>query len=643
MESEKSGKSKKDASGVSNRIAGSSKKNLMALSLAALGIVFGDIGTSPLYAVRECFHGEYGIDVSSANIFGVLSLIFWTLILIVTVKYLTFILRADNNGEGGVIALASLIKPSGENKDRAKIFLVAIGLFAAALLYGDGIITPAISVLSAVEGLKVITPFFEPYLIHVTVIILICLFLIQKRGTAGIGVIFGPVMALWFSVLALLGINQIVRHPVILLAVSPLYGLEFLLSNHLHGFLVLGAVFLVVTGAETIYADMGHFGTRPIRLTWIALVFPALLLNYFGQGALLLRKPQEAYHPFYAMVPSWGIIPMVILATAATIIASQAVISGVFSLTRQAIQLGYLPRLRVTHTSSRHFGQIYVPLANWFLMFAAITLVIGFKSSSKLAAAYGVAVTSTMLIATLLFYEVARERWRWNILAVGIPTFLFLIVDISFFSANISKIFHGAWFPLVIGGFVFLLFMTWKKGREILALQFKEGMTPIDGFQKDILSLSPERVRGQAVFLAGNPDVIPAALTHNLEHNKILHSEIGILHFAAERIPRVPNDKKVSVVKVEKGIFLIIARYGFMETPNVRNVLSLAEVEGLNFDIEKTSFFLGRERLVPTKGKGLKSWRKNIFIFMSRNALDASTFYDIPAEQIIEVGVRLKF
>lgn len=643
MEPVNHGNSKANFSGLENRVNDTSRKNLAALSLAALGVVFGDIGTSPLYAVRECFHGEYGIEVSSANIFGVLSLIFWTLILVVTIKYLTFILRADNNGEGGVIALASLIKPLGENKNRVKMLLVAIGLFAAALLYGDGMITPAISVLSAVEGLKIITPFFEPYIIHVTVAILICLFLIQKRGTAGVGSLFGPVMVVWFSVLAVLGIGQIIRHPGILLAINPLYGLEFLLTNHLHGFLVLGAVFLVVTGAEAIYADMGHFGTRPIRLTWIGLVLPALLLNYFGQGALLLWRPEEAYHPFYAMVPSWGIIPMVIMATSATIIASQAVITGVFSLTRQAIQLGYLPRLRVAHTSSKHFGQIYVPPANWFLMLATIILVIGFQSSSKLAAAYGVAVTSTMLIATVLFYVVARERWGWNIFAAGIPTLLFLVVDIAFFSANISKIFHGAWFPLVIGGIVFTLFMTWKKGRKILASQFKGRMLSVDDFQKDLQTLSPRRVQGQAVFLTGNPDVVPVALTHNLAHNKIVHSEIGILHFATERVPRVPNDKKVKVVKAGEGIFLITAHYGFMETPNVRNVLSLAGVEGPDFDIEKASFFLGREMLVPTKGTGMSSWRKNIFLFMSRNAMDASAFYDIPLGQVMEVGIRLEF
>ncbi|UCE66129.1 MAG: potassium transporter Kup [Candidatus Zixiibacteriota bacterium] len=643
MTPNKSEDSKIDTGVVANRINDSSKGNLTILSLAALGVVFGDIGTSPLYAVRECFHGEYGIEVSSANIFGVLSLIFWTLIIVVTVKYLTFILRADNNGEGGVIALVSLIKSGNHNKKKRRLVLVAIGLFAASLLYGDGMITPAISVLSAVEGLKVVTPFFEPYIIHITVIILTCLFLIQKRGTAGVGAIFGPVMVLWFSILAVLGITQIVRHPGILLAISPLYAIEFLLNNHLHGFLVLGAVFLVVTGAEAIYADMGHFGTRPIRLTWIALVLPALLLNYFGQGALLLWKPEEAYHPFYAMAPSWGIIPMVILATAATIIASQAVITGVFSLTRQAIQLGYLPRLRVAHTSSKHFGQIYVPPANWFLMLATVILVIGFQSSSKLAAAYGVAVTSTMLISTILFYVVARERWGWNILAAGIPTLLFLIVDISFFGANISKIFHGAWFPLFIGGFVFLLFMTWKKGREILAGQFMARTISVEKFEDTILTESPQRVQGQAIFLTGNPDVIPVGLTHNLAHNKILHSEIGILHFATQRVPRVPNDKKVTVFKAGEGLFLITARYGFMEIPNVGNVLSLARVEGVDFKIEKTSFFLGREMLVPTRGMGLISWRKNIFLFMSRNALDASTFYDIPVEQIIEVGVRLKF
>jgi len=633
----------KDNGKSKSEISNSSKKSLAALSLAALGVVFGDIGTSPLYAVRECFHGEYGIAASTENILGVLSLIFWSLIIIVTVKYLTVIMRADNDGEGGVLALTALLRPLVRGMRGGRSILIAAGLFAAALLYGDGMITPAISVLSAVEGLKVITPFFEPYIIYITVAILAALFIIQKRGTAGVGAMFGPVMIVWFSVLAVLGISQIARHPQIIMAVSPLHGIEFLLNNHLHGFLVLGAVFLVVTGAEAIYADMGHFGPRPIRLTWLFLVLPSLLLNYFGQGALLIWQPQEAYHPFYAMVPVWGRIPMLVLATAATIIASQAVITGVFSLTRQAIQLGYLPRLKVVHTSSKYFGQIYVPPANWFLMIATIVLVIGFRSSSKLAAAYGVAVTATMLISTMLIYVVARERWDWNILTAGAPALLFLVVDLAFFSANMSKIFHGAWFPLVIAGIVFTLFMTWKKGRDILSAQFKDLTTPVREFQRFLQTESPQRVQGQAVFLTGNPNVVPVSLTHNLNHNKVLHSEIGVLHFTSQRIPRVPNDKKVQVIKIGEGIFLITAHYGFMETPNVKNVLSLAGVEGPEFDSEVTSFFLGREMLVPTKGRGMATWRKNIFIFMSRNALDASAFYDIPAEQVMEVGIRMEF
>jgi len=636
MESKNNGKSKLEK-------GDSPHKNLAALSLAALGVVFGDIGTSPLYAVRECFHGEYGIAASTENIFGVLSLIFWSLIIIVSVKYLAVIMRADNDGEGGVLALTALLRPLVRGTRGKRSILIAAGLFAAALLYGDGMITPAISVLSAVEGLKVITPFFEPYIIYITVVILGALFIIQKRGTAGVGAMFGPVMIVWFSILAILGISQIARHPQIIMAVSPLHGIEFLLNNNLHGFLVLGAVFLVVTGAEAIYADMGHFGPRPIRLTWVFLVLPSLLLNYFGQGALLIWQPQEAYHPFYAMVPVWGRIPMVVLATAATIIASQAVITGVFSLTRQAIQLGYLPRLKVVHTSSKYFGQIYVPPANWFLMIATIVLVIGFRSSSKLAAAYGVAVTATMLISTMLIYVVARERWDWNILTAGAPALLFLVVDLAFFSANMSKIFHGAWFPLVIAGIVFTLFMTWKKGRDILSAQFKDLTTPVREFQRFLQTESPQRVQGQAVFLTGNPNVVPVSLTHNLNHNKVLHSEIGVLHFTSQRIPRVPNDKKVQVIKIGEGIFLITAHYGFMETPNVKNVLSLAGVEGPEFDSEVTSFFLGREMLVPTKGRGMATWRKNIFIFMSRNALDASAFYDIPAEQVMEVGIRMEF
>ena len=616
--------------------------SLAKLSLAALGVVYGDIGTSPLYAIRECFHGEYGITVTTANVFGVLSLIFWALIIIVTVKYLTFILNADNQGEGGVMALTALIRPGILKRTRARWFLVAAGIFAASLLYGDGMITPAISVMSAVEGMRVITPLFKPLVIPATIVILGTLFFLQSRGTGGVGALFGPVVLFWLGIIALLGLLAIIRHPQVLAAVAPWYGLEFLRRNQLHGFLVLGAVFLVVTGAEALYADLGHFGRRPIRLTWIALVLPALLLNYFGQGALLITRPEVAEHPFYALVPSWAMVPMVLLATAATIIASQAVITGAFSLTRQAMQLGYLPRLTVVHTSARHMGQIYVPQVNWILMLCTIGLVIGFRSSSKLAAAYGVAVTSTMLVSTILFYVVAREKWGWNWPAAGFLVSVFFLVDFTFFSANVSKIMHGAWFPLVIGGIVFILMTTWRRGRELLAGQMRSSTLTLSEFQETIKVASPARVNGQAIFMTGNPEVAPAALVNNLKHNKILHSEIALLHFITEEIPRVPLEKKVSVDKLGSGFYKVVASFGFMEDPNIALVLTLMGEQSLDFTMENISFFLGREKIIPGKRLAMSVWRSKLFAFLSRNAQEAATYYNIPGDQVIEVGVRLE-
>jgi len=611
------------------------------LMLAALGVVFGDIGTSPLYAIRECFHGEYGIAVEPQNILGVLSLMFWALLLIVTLKYLTFVLRADNQGEGGVIALSALVKSGAGRARRSRRALVLVGLFAACLLYGDGMITPAISVLSAVEGIRIITPLFTPYVVPLTASILIGLFLLQRHGTARVGRLFGPIILIWFCVLALLGVMEIARCPQVLEALLPWYGAKFLFINKLHGFIVLGAVFLVVTGAEALYADMGHFGRRPIQLTWFFLVFPALMLNYFGQGALLMTQPEQTHHPFYAMVPHWAMVPMVILSTLATIIASQAVITGAFSLTRQAIQLGYLPRMKIVHTSVGQIGQVYLAPVNWLLMVCTLGLVVGFQTSSKLAAAYGVAVTSTMLITTTLFYMVARDCWGWSRLKVMALTGLFFAVDLPFFFANISKIFHGAWFPLVIGAVFFALMLTWKQGRRILASKMTELTPSLESFQQELENSPPQRVRGRAIYLTGKPGQVPAALLQNLKHNRILHDEVAFLHIIIENVPRVPNLQKVETEKLGRGIFRITAHYGFMEEPQVAKILSLLPGDVKQFSQEDTSFVLGRERLTMGDEPAMSRWRARLFGFMSRNATDPAAFFDLPPERIIEIGVQL--
>jgi len=613
-----------------------------ALSLAALGVVFGDIGTSPLYAVRECFFGDYAISMNHDNILGVLSLMFWSLILVVTVKYLTFIMRADNDGEGGVIALTSLLKRSLENRGRSRVLLIGIGLFAASLLYGDGMITPAISVMSALEGLDVLTPAFKPYIIPATIVILGALFLLQHRGTARVGAMFGPVVLLWLTVIRVLGGVHVFQNLSVLKAMLPHYGLHFLLNNHLHGFLVLGAVFLVVTGTEALYADMGHFGHSAIRRPWLMAVLPALLLNYFGQGALLLAHPEAARNPFYAMAPSWTLIPILILATMATIIASQAVITGSFSLTKQAIQLGYLPRLRIVHTSSTHIGQIYVPMVNWLLIIATIGLVLGFQSSSKLAAAYGVAVTSTMTVTSILFYFVARNKWGWPRFWTLLLLAVFLTVDLSFFFANITKIMHGAWFPLAIGFLVFILLTTWHKGRKILSAQLKDKAVTLDRFREMLDSMDAARVRGTALFLAGTRDLVPSALLHNLKHNRVVHQQVILLHFMTENVPRVPNSDKVELRRLGGGFNHVVIRYGFMEELSFDNLLALIDGQGLDVDPETVSVFMGRQRLVVGKTPGMARWRKHLFIRLSGVAQDAALFFRIPMEKVIEVGVPLE-
>ena len=613
-----------------------------ALALGALGVVYGDIGTSPIYAMREALGEHYGLAPTPANVLGVLSLIFWALIIVISIKYLVFVMRADNRGEGGMIALTALVAPPREARPGRRWGLVLIGLFGASLLYGDSMITPAISVLSAIEGLEVATPLFEPYIIPITIAILVALFAVQSRGTAGIGKVFGPVTLIWFLTLAALGISQVVRHPQVFAALNPVYGAEFFLRNGWQGFLVLGSVFLVVTGGEALYADMGHFGKTPIRLTWFAIVLPSLILNYFGQGALIIANPAAVEHPFFLMAPNWALYPLVGITTLATVIASQAVISGAFSLTRQAVQLGYLPRLQIEHTSAQQIGQIYIPGVNWALMLACIGLVLGFRSSSNLAAAYGVAVTTDMVFTTILFAVVARTLWKWSVPLLVLLAAGFLTVDLAFWGANIIKIPQGGWFPLVIAAVVFTLFTTWKKGRDILGKRLREQSLPLDLFLPDMERNPPARVPGTAVFMASNSDGVPPAMLHNLKHNKVLHDQVVFLRVATEEIPVVARGDRVAVEPLGNGFFRVVARYGFTEDPDVPAVLELAREHGLEARPAQTSYFLGRETLIATRKRDMALWREKLFALMSRNARSATAFFRIPPNRVVELGAQIE-
>jgi KUP system potassium uptake protein len=616
-------------------------RHLSLSILGALGVVFGDIGTSPLYALRECFSGPHAVEATRPNILGVLSLIFWSLVIVISVKYLAFIMRADNRGEGGILALMALgrSKP-GEHRERW--LLIVLGLFGAALLYGDGIITPAISVLSAVEGLHVATPLFDKYVLWFAAAILIALFLVQKWGTAGIGFVFGPVMCLWFLVLMVLGGAAIFRNPSVLEAILPGHAFGFFAENGVHAFAVLGSVFLVVTGGEALYADMGHFGRRPIRAGWFGLVLPALLLNYFGQGALLISESSRASNPFYYLAPTWSLIPLVVLATVATSIASQAVISGAFSLTRQAVLLGYSPRVEIKHTSASEIGQIYVPGVNLALMIACIWLVFEFKTSSNLAAAYGVAVTATMAITTVLFYFVARERMGMKPWAIGLLCAIFLIIDLAFFGANIIKVADGGWVPLAVGTLGLILMTTWKTGRRILGERMREAEFPIDLFLQDIAKHPPLRVKGTAVFMFRYSDGIPPALLHNLKHNQVLHERVVFLTVLTQEVPHVRPEERVKVETLGMGFYRIIIRYGFMEDPDVPQVISKLKVEGLQFTPMETTYFLGRETLIPSKKPGMALWRERLFVRMSRNERTATSFFKLPPNRVVEMGAQIE-
>ncbi len=604
-----------------------------------MGVVYGDIGTSPLYAMRECFHGEHAVAVTTANILGVLSLIFWSLILMISLKYVVYVLRADNHGEGGILALMALAL-SRRGPGRATSAFAMIGLFGAALLYGDGMLTPAISVLSAVEGLRIAAPSLTNAVVPLTVLILIGLFALQRRGTAGIGRVFGPIILLWFFVLAVLGVTEIASRPEVLAAVDPRHAARFLASTHGRGLIVLAAVFLVITGGEALYADLGHFGARPIRVTWFAVALPALLANYLGQGALLLRNPTAAASPFYHLAPAWALYPLIALATMATIIASQALISGAFSLTRQATMLGVLPRARIQHTSAVQIGQIYVPTANWLLMLSTVALVMSFASSTNLAAAYGVAVSLTMVITTVLAYGVARDVWGWRPPAAAALTAIFLCIDLAFLLVNLTKVTHGGWFPLFLGGLVFALMTTWKKGRALLASRIREATLPIEDFFELMRVERPAIVPGTAVFMIGSAEGAPWTLLRNFEHNRVVHTHNILLTIVTKDVPRVPEEQRLTVTPLLEGFVRIVATYGFMETPDVPALLARSGIDG--YLPEYTTFFLGREVLLAGDDTGMSAWRKRLFAFLAQGSERATAFFRIPPEKVIEIGWQIR-
>jgi KUP system potassium uptake protein len=612
-----------------------------ALTLGALGVVFGDIGTSPLYALRECFYGQHGVEATHGNVLGVLSLIFWALVLVISIKYVLYVMHADNQGEGGILALMALI-PATYRGPQSRGLLLALGLFGSALLYGDGVITPAITVLGAVEGLSTATTTLTPYIVPLSVVILAGLFLVQYRGTASIGAMFGPVMVVWFVTIGLLGVTRIVESPQVLAAMNPVHAVRFFEANHYHAFVVLGAVFLVVTGGEALYADMGHFGPAPIRYAWFGMVMPGLVLNYFGQGALLLAHPEAARSPFYLLAPTGMVVPLVMLATAAAVIASQALISAVFSLTRQAVQLGYSPRVEIRHTSATTIGQIYIPIINWGLAIATIALVLGFESSSALAAAYGIAVTATMGITTILAYVVARQVWGWNRWLAGTVTAIFFSVDLAFFGANALKILHGGWVPLVLAALVYALLSTWKRGRSILGARLRERAYPFDQFLKDLQRSRPYRVPGTGIFMTGSGAGVPPTLIHNLQHNKVLHASVVLLTVVTEDVPHVSDHDRIDVEPLSAGFFRVTLRYGFMEEPSVPEAMVEARARGLAIDKDDITYFLGRETLLPRHHPGMAGWRENLFALMSRNAMRATAFFHIPPERVVELGMQVE-
>lgn len=614
-----------------------SNKNLAVLSLAALGVVYGDIGTSPLYALKEVFGGaHHPVPITPDNVFGILSFFFWSLMLVVSLKYVSFMTRADNKGEGGIMALMAMaLRPMTQGSPK-RTTIMMLGLFGAALFYGDGVITPAISVLSAVEGLEVATPTFKPYVLPISIVILVLLFVVQRHGTAAVGKFFGPIVVAWFLTIGVLGINSITASPDILRALDPSYALHFFETNRLLGFFALGAAVLALTGAEALYADMGHFGRKPIQIGWFMLALPSLLLNYFGQGALLLREPSAISNPFYLLAPDWFLYPMVLLATAATVIASQAVITGAFSITQQAIQLGFAPRMAISHTSDKQIGQIYLPGINWFLLVAVIALVVGFGSSTNLAAAYGIAVTGTMLITDLLAFFVARYVWGWPLWRALLGCTAFVIIDIAFFAANTVKIQDGGWFPLVFGIGVFLLLTTWKRGRDMLSQRQAADAVDINSFIKGVEDVP--RTPGTAIFLTSNPDKVPHAMLHSLKHFKALHERVVLVAVNILDTPRLTDSHRVLVTSLADGFWQVKVFYGFMETINLPDALEWCCEDGLSFEVMDTSYFIGRETLIPSMDSAMSFWRQKIFVGMFRNAGSVVSYFGLPANRVVELG-----
>ncbi|VVD85363.1 potassium transporter Kup [Pandoraea capi] len=614
-----------------------------ALMVAAIGVVFGDIGTSPLYALKECFDPQHGIPFDQQAVFGIISLLFWALVIVVSLKYVLFVMRADNRGEGGVLALMALSLRSVRAGSRWASVLMMLGMFGACMFYGDAVITPAISVMSAVEGLEIAAPSLSRFVLPITIVILIVLFSMQKSGTAKVGRLFGPVMVLWFVILGVLGVYNMVLAPEIVKAINPYYGIHFIRTHALQAYIVLGSVFLVLTGAEALYADMGHFGIRPIRFAWSVLVFPALALNYFGQGALLLSNPKAIENPFFLLAPDWALLPLVIVATAATVIASQAVISGAFSLTSQAIQLGYVPRMKILHTSDREIGQIYMPVINWSLLLVIIWIVLAFKSSSNLAAAYGIAVTTTMVITTILACVVMVKVWNWNKFLVALIITGFLVVDFAFFGANLIKVEEGGWLPLALGAFLFFMLMTWHKGRQLLRERTAADGIPLGPFLQGLLAHPPHRVAGTAIYLTGGNTLVPVSLLHNLKHNRILHERTIFLTFRTLDVPYAEDASRIEVKDHTGGLYSVVATFGFNETPDVKEVLHLLEEKtDMHFELMDTSFFLARETVVPTKLPGMSIWRERLFAWMHQNAAKPTDFFSIPANRVVELGTKIE-